>query len=111
MKVVAMKVLDCGDSADLERAIANGYRLFTESQFKAGDVELDIPKASSNGNGHAVAEKVVRRGKKRRSPQPVTPEVVKQMTELRKKGMIWRIIGRRFGVSGGRAWQIVNQGR
>lgn len=53
---------------------------------------------------------VKRRRRRTRAPLKVTPQVLKEMTDLRAKGKVWRVIGKRFGVSGTRAWQIVTNG-
>lgn len=50
------------------------------------------------------------RRRRTRAPLKVTPQIVKEMTDLRAKGKVWRVIGKRYGVSGTRAWQIVTNG-
>lgn len=52
----------------------------------------------------------VKRRRRTRAPLKVTPQIVKEMTDLRAKGKVWRVIGKRYGVSGTRAWQIVTNG-
>lgn len=52
----------------------------------------------------------VRRRRRTRAPLKVTPQIVKEMTDLRAQGKVWRVIGKRYGVSGTRAWQIVTSG-
>lgn len=72
--------------------------------FREGfDVRPVDRRAKSDGTA-------VRRRRRTRAPLKVTPQIVKEMTELRAKGKVWRVIGKRYGVSGTRAWQIVTNG-
>lgn len=98
MKFLAYKIVETDNAAELAALMDAGFsvqRMRTVSAVAA-------PKKSDG------AEKK-RRRRRRRTPMKVTPALVKQMSELRAKGLTYRIIGKRFGVTDGRAWQIVNQ--
>jgi hypothetical protein len=56
----------------------------------------------------ATPKKKVRRRKKRVA---LTAERVREFRKAREEGKSYRRIGNIFGVSDGRAWQIINQGK
>ena len=60
----------------------------------------------------AAPVKVKAKVKKRRrkTPLPWTPKLAQEMADLRKTGLVWRLVGKRYGVSSVRAYQIVRQG-
>jgi hypothetical protein len=60
-----------------------------------------------NGAAKSSPDKPTRKRRRRRKYLKVTPELVKQMADLRKEGLLYRIIGRRFGVTGARVGQIL----
>lgn len=51
------------------------------------------------------------RRKRRKKRTPLTAERIREFKKAREDGKSYRRIGNIFGVSEGRAWQIVNQGR
>ena len=98
MKFVVSKVIEASDSAaDLAGLLAQGFKIETLGQH-----------AANPANAVAARATGIRRKRRRRAPMKVTPALVREIAALRKKGLVWRIIGKRFGVSAGRAWQIAN---
>lgn len=52
----------------------------------------------------------VRRKRRRKARTPLTAERIREFRKARQDGKSYRRIGQIFGVSEGRAWQIVNKG-
>lgn len=52
----------------------------------------------------------VRRKRRRKARTPLTAERIREFRKAREAGKSYRRIGQIFGVSEGRAWQIVNKG-
>ena len=67
---------------------------------------FDVVSAPSS-NGAPVTAKKVRR---RRRRTPLTAERISEFRKARQAGKSYRRIGKIFGVSDARAWQIVNKG-
>lgn len=105
MKFLVYKQVDTNDAGELAGYMDAGFTVQRIKKVNAGEPMRAIRKAEGG-----VAVKRRRRRRKTRTPLKVTPELVQQMTALREKGLIWRIVGKRFGVSGTRAWQICKQG-
>lgn len=51
------------------------------------------------------------RRKRRKARVPLTKERIREFQKQRAEGKSYRRIGQLFGVSDGRAWQIINQGK
>lgn len=99
MEFLVYKQVKTDSAADLGQYMDMGFSVQRVRPISAVAPAKDAP-----------AKGIRRRRRRRRAYLKITPELVKQMTSLRKKGMVYRIIGRRFGVTGARAWQIVRQG-
>lgn len=99
MEFLVYKQVKTDSAADLGQYMDMGFSVQRVRPISAVAPAKDAP------------AKGIRRRRRRRKHLKITPELVKQMTSLREKGMLYRIIGRRFGVTGARAWQIVRQGR
>jgi len=91
MKVLISK---CVTVVDNNRALINGLMAEGFTVEFLPTVEEAAPKAAPK-----VAPKAVRIRRKRRRAPNVTADQLKQMIELRKKGLTHRIIARRFGLS------------
>lgn len=63
------------------------------------------------GRVKAAANGKVRRKRRRKGRVAVTAERVREFRKAREAGKSYRRIGQIFGVSDGRAWQIVNKGK
>lgn len=98
MEFLVYKQVQTERAEDLGRYMDMG---FTVQRVRA------VAATATNAGGKAAPKKVIRA--RRRKYLKVTPDLVGQMTDLRKKGLIWRVIGRRYGVSAARAWQIVER--
>lgn len=55
--------------------------------------------------------KKVRRKRRRKARARLTAERIREFRKARAEGKSYRRIGQIFGVSDGRAWQIVNKGK
>lgn len=66
-----------------------------------------------NGNGSAPRQSAgkTKRKRRRRANTPLTKERVREFQKARQEGKSYRRIGSIFGVSEGRAWQIINKGK
>lgn len=87
MKVLISKCVTVGDNnrAMINRLVAEGFSV----EFLPAIEEA----------AQKTATKAVRIRRKRRRAPNVTADQLKQMIELRKKGLTHRIIARRFGLS------------
>jgi hypothetical protein len=70
-------------------------------------VSAHAPTADDNGEGDGEPRR--RRRARRRKRVKVTRKLHVQMKALRKQGYIYRVIGRRFGVTEAQAWRIINK--
>lgn len=104
MKFVVSKVIDAADASRLHSLLKQGFTV------AAAKDDGSIAAASNGRSTSDATKKRVARRRRVRAPQKVTPEMRAEMTALRQSGKIWRVVGRRFGVSASRAWQIVNKG-
>lgn len=92
MKIVVSKVVTARNPGDVVALIQKGYKI----ESVVGDKESpDAPVKP-------------RRRRRRRAPVRTTPEMREQIIAMRKQGKVWRLVGRKFGVTGARAWQIAN---
>lgn len=110
-KFVVSKTVTIGDASVLLDYIDRGFTIIRATGPSNSPARAESPngtsaKATGPRNGAAKA-----RRRKRKTPKPATPEMIADMTALRKQGKVWRIIGKRYGLSPTRAWQIVNKGR
>jgi hypothetical protein len=55
--------------------------------------------------------KKIKRKRRRKARVALTAERIREFRKARQEGKSYRRIGNIFGVSEGRAWQIVNQGK
>jgi hypothetical protein len=94
MKVVVSRTLTTNDPAVLLDFISKGFDV-----QRAG-----VRKAKPDGK----AVKPKRR--RRRAPRKVEPALVEQMRAERKEGKLYRVIGKRYGYTAARAWQLINKG-
>lgn len=62
--------------------------------------------ASRNGDDTPI----IKRKRRRKARTPLTAERIREFRKARQDGKSYRRIGQIFGVSEGRAWQIVNKG-
>lgn len=100
MKFLAFKIVETSDATKLGAYMDLG---FTVQRIQGVNATAPATVAKS------AIKPVRRRRRRRKAPNKITPQLVNEMRELRKKGLVYRVIGRRFGVSGSRACQIVNQ--
>jgi hypothetical protein len=103
MKVVIWKAVEDVRPATLATAIEQGFQWYMPGVCGVGK----CPPAAA-----AAPVKVKAKVKKRRrkTPLPWTPKLAQEMADLRKTGLVWRLVGKRYGVSSVRAYQIVRQG-
>jgi hypothetical protein len=106
MRFLVSKVVDAADASRLHGLLKQGFTIAAWEGSVPADAASNGTSSPSRGEG----KKRVARRRRVRAPQKATPEMRAEMTALRKSGKIWRVIGRRFGVSASRAWQIVNKG-
>lgn len=57
------------------------------------------------------AKSAAKRKKRRKARTPLTAERIREFKKAREAGKSYRRIGAIFGVSDGRAWQIINRGK
>lgn len=57
------------------------------------------------------AKSASKRKKRRKARTPLTAERIREFKKAREAGKSYRRIGAIFGVSDGRAWQIINRGK
>lgn len=110
-KFVVSKTVTTTDAGVLLDYIDKGFTIVRATGPSTTPIKGESPngtsaKATGPTNGAAKM-----RRRKRKTPKPATPEMIAEMTTLRKQGKVWRIIGKRFNLSASRAWQIVNTGR
>jgi len=103
MKVVIWKAVDAARPATLATAIEQGFQWYMPGVCGVGK----CPPAAAAVAPAKPKAKVKRR---RKTPLKWTPELATEMAKLRKTGLVWRLVGKRFGVSSVRAYQIVRQG-
>lgn len=94
------RVFSIGDK-DFDAAFIN--ELVTKRGFRCDPVV-----ASTATPSPAKVKRKIRRRKQRIA---LTAERIREFRKAREQGKSYRRIGAIFGVSEGRAWQIVNQGR
>ena len=87
------------DTALISDLIKN--RGFTCEAF-AGKAAASVP---------AKAKSETKRKKRRKARTPLTAERIREFKKAREAGKSYRRIGAIFGVSDGRAWQIINRGK
>ena len=103
MKVVIWKAVEDVRPATLATAIEQGFQWYMPGVCGVGK----CPPAAAAVAPAKVKAKVKRR---RKTPLKWTPELANEMAKLRKTGLVWRLVGKRYGVSSVRAYQIVRQG-
>lgn len=84
-------VLDLLQNKGFQYSVANGIR--------------------KQGGTRSAAKVRAKPKRRRRLRSPLTAERIKEFRKARTDGKSYRRIGAIFGVSEGRAWQIINKGR
>lgn len=105
MKVILWKEFSGSDVAwetGVDALLRKGFRYYLPDFPLMGE-KPPIPVATET-------EKPKRRRRRRRQKNKITQTLINEMTALRKRGLLYRTIGKRYGVTGARAWQIINQG-
>jgi hypothetical protein len=86
---------DTLDTAFIADLVKN--RGFSCEQYAAKPAKATAPK--------------VKRKKRRKARTPLTAERIREFRKARESGKSYRRIASIFGVSDGRAWQIINRGK
>lgn len=81
---------------------------FLEELMDRGFVVEPVTRGSVREKAASRKAKRIRRRKKK---SPLTAERIREFRKAREDGKSYRRIGEIFGVSDGRAWQIINQGK
>lgn len=81
---------------------------FLEELMDRGFVVEPVTRGSVREKTTSRKAKRIRRRKKK---SPLTAERIREFRKAREDGKSYRRIGEIFGVSDGRAWQIINQGK
>lgn len=81
---------------------------FLEELMDRGFVVEPVTRGSVRDKSAPRKAKRIRRRKKK---SPLTAERIREFRKAREDGKSYRRIGEIFGVSDGRAWQIINQGK
>ena len=82
---------------------------FLDELIERGFVIEPVTRGSVRDKSATPKRKTRRR--RRGKPTPLTAERIREFRKAREDGKSYRRIGQIFGVSDGRAWQIINQGK
>jgi len=104
MKFLVFKTVETDNAQELGNYMDLGFTV-----QRISPVSAHAPTSGDDGDGDGDGEPRRRRRARRRKRVKVTRKLHVQMKAIRKQGYIYRVIGRRFGVTEAQAWRIINK--